>query len=95
MLHAVALPVATSDVAVVAQALLALALIVVGAEVFVEAVGHTAETIGLPAELVALILAPWRPSCPRRSTVWAVEDKAPGRAGMDKCQPTSLQSWRR
>jgi cation:H+ antiporter len=54
--------------AVVAQALLALALIVVGAEVFVEAVGHTAETIGLPAGLVALILAPWRPSCPRRST---------------------------
>ncbi len=67
-----------------AQALLALALIVIGAEVFVEAVGHTAETIGLLAELVALILVPWRPSCPRRSTVWAVEHKAPGRAGMDK-----------
>jgi Ca2+/Na+ antiporter len=80
----VALPVSASDVAVVAQALLAHALIVVGAEVFVEAVGHTAETIGLPAELVALILAPWRPTCPRRSTVWAVEDKAPGRTGMDK-----------
>jgi hypothetical protein len=42
----VALPVAASDVAVVAQALLAVALIVVGAEVFVETVGHTAETIG-------------------------------------------------
>jgi Ca2+/Na+ antiporter len=84
VLHAVAPPVAASDVAVVAQALLTLALIVVGAEVFVQAVGHTAETIGLLAELVALILAPWQPSCPRRSTVWAVEDKALGRAGMDK-----------
>jgi Ca2+/Na+ antiporter len=80
----VAPPVSASDVAVVAQALLAHALIVVGAEVFVQAVGHTAETIGLPAELVALILAPWRPTCPRRSTVWAVEDKAPGRTGIDK-----------
>jgi hypothetical protein len=62
----VALPVAASDVAVVAQALLALALIVVGAEVFVETVGHTAETIGLPAELAALILAPLATELPEK-----------------------------
>jgi predicted pyridoxine 5'-phosphate oxidase superfamily flavin-nucleotide-binding protein len=27
--------------------------------------------------------------------VWAVEDKSPSRAGMDKRQPTTLESWRR
>jgi cation:H+ antiporter len=64
--------------AVVAQALLALALIVVGAEVFVEAVGHTAETIGLPAGLVALILAPLATELPEKlnSVLWV-------RAGKD------------
>jgi len=63
--------------AVVAQVLLALALIVVGAEVFVEAVGHTAETIGLPAGLVALILAPLATELPEKinSVLWVREGK--------------------
>jgi cation:H+ antiporter len=63
--------------AVVAQALLALALIVVGAEVFVEAVGHTAETIGLPAGLVALILAPLATELPEKinSVLWVRDGK--------------------
>ena len=63
--------------AVVAQALLALALIVVGAEVFVEAVGHTATTIGLPAGLVALILAPLATELPEKlnSVLWVRDGK--------------------
>ena len=63
--------------AVVAQALLALALIVVGAEVFVEAVGHTAGTIGLPAGLVALVLAPLATELPEKinSVLWVREGK--------------------
>lgn len=63
--------------AVVAQALLALTLIVVGAEVFVQAVGHTAETIGLPAGLVALILAPLATELPEKinSVLWVREGK--------------------
>jgi cation:H+ antiporter len=63
--------------AVVAQALLALALIVLGAEVFVEAVGHTAKTIGLPAGLVALILAPLATELPEKinSVLWVRDGK--------------------
>jgi cation:H+ antiporter len=73
----VELPVAASDVAVVAQALLALALIMVGAEVFLKAVGHTPETIGLAAELVALILAPLATELPEKinSILWMREGK--------------------
>jgi cation:H+ antiporter len=63
--------------AVVAQAVFALALIVVGAEVFVEAVGHTAETIGLPAGLVALVLAPLATELPEKlnSVLWVRDGK--------------------
>jgi cation:H+ antiporter len=63
--------------AAVTQALLALALIVVGAEVFVEAVRHTAETIGLPAGLVALILAPLATELPEKlnSVLWVRDGK--------------------
>jgi cation:H+ antiporter len=63
--------------AVVAQVLLALALIVVGAKVFVEAVEHTVETIGLPAGLVALILAPLATELPEKinSVLWVREGK--------------------
>ncbi len=63
--------------AVIAQVLLALAFIVVGAEVFVEAVEHTAETIGLPAGLVALILAPLATELPEKlnSVLWVREGK--------------------
>ena len=43
---------------VVGQLVLALALIVVGAQVFVEAVELTCEAVGVPAGLVALVLAP-------------------------------------
>jgi cation:H+ antiporter len=62
---------------VLAQALLALTLIVVGAEVFVEAVGHTAQTIGLPAGIVALILAPLATELPEKinSVLWVREGK--------------------
>ena len=63
--------------AVVAQALLALALIVAGAEVFVEAVGHTAGSLGLPAGLVALILAPLATELPEKlnSVLWVRDGK--------------------
>jgi cation:H+ antiporter len=62
---------------VVAQALLALVLMVVGAEVFVEAVGHTAGTLGLPAGLVALILAPLATELPEKlnSVLWVRDGK--------------------
>jgi cation:H+ antiporter len=62
---------------VVTQAALALALIVVGAEVFVEAVGHTVDTIGLPAGLVALVLAPLATELPEKinSVLWVREGK--------------------
>jgi cation:H+ antiporter len=63
--------------AVVAQALLALGLIVVGADVFVEAVGYTAGAIGLPAAIVALILAPLATELPEKvnSVVWVRDGK--------------------
>ena len=49
----------------------------VGAEVFVEAVGHTADTIGLPAGLVALILAPLATELPEKinSVIWVRDGK--------------------
>jgi cation:H+ antiporter len=63
--------------AVVGQALLALALIVVGAQIFVDAVEHTAEFAGLPAGLVALVLAPLATELPEKinSVIWIRDGK--------------------
>jgi cation:H+ antiporter len=63
--------------AVVSQALLALALIVVGAQIFVDAVEHTAEVAGLPAGLVALVLAPLATELPEKinSVIWVRDSK--------------------
>ncbi len=63
--------------AVVGQALLALALIVVGAQIFVDAVEHAAEFAGLPAGLVALVLAPLATELPEKinSVIWVRDGK--------------------
>jgi cation:H+ antiporter len=62
---------------VVCQTVLALALIVGGAEFFVEAVEGTAEAVALPAGLVALILAPLATELPEKinSVIWVREGK--------------------
>jgi len=52
--------------AVVGQALIALILIVVGAQIFVDAVEHAAGSAGLPAGLVALVLAPLATELPEK-----------------------------
>ncbi|MDQ3793345.1 MAG: hypothetical protein M3341_12095, partial [Actinomycetota bacterium] len=63
--------------AVLAQGLLALAIMVGGAYVFVEAVEHAARYVGLPAGLVALILAPLATELPEKfnSVIWVREGK--------------------
>jgi cation:H+ antiporter len=56
---------------------LALVLIVVGAQIFVDAIEHTAETVGLPAGLVALVLAPLATELPEKlnSVIWVRDSK--------------------
>jgi cation:H+ antiporter len=63
--------------AVAGQATLALALIVMGAQIFVDAVEHTAEIAGLPAGLVALVLAPLATELPEKinSVIWVRDGK--------------------
>ena len=63
--------------AVAGQALLALVLIVVGAQIFVDAVEHAAEFAGLPAGLVALVLAPLATELPEKinSVIWVRDGK--------------------
>jgi cation:H+ antiporter len=63
--------------AVVGQALIALVLIVVGAQIFVDAVEHTAGSAGLPAGLVALVLAPLATELPEKinSVIWVRDSK--------------------
>jgi cation:H+ antiporter len=63
--------------AVVGQALIALILIVVGAQIFVDAVEHAAGTVGLPAGLVALVLAPLATELPEKinSVIWVRDSK--------------------
>ena len=63
--------------AVAAQLVFALALIVVGAQVFVEAVELSSEAIGLPAGLVALVLAPLATELPEKlnSLIWVRDGK--------------------
>jgi cation:H+ antiporter len=53
---------------VVFQTLASLGLIVAGAHFFVDAVKHAADGLGLPAGLIALVLAPLATELPRSST---------------------------
>jgi cation:H+ antiporter len=64
-------------VAVVFQTVASLGLIVAGAHFFVDAVKHAAEGIGLPAGLIALILAPLATELPEKfnSIFWMREGK--------------------
>jgi cation:H+ antiporter len=63
--------------AVVSQTVASLALIVVGAHFFVDAVKHAAEGLGLPAGLIALILAPLATELPEKfnSVFWMRDGK--------------------
>ena len=63
--------------AVVAQALLALGMIVGGAHLFVDAVKHAAVAIGLPAGLISLVLAPLATELPEKfnSIFWVKDGK--------------------
>jgi cation:H+ antiporter len=63
--------------AVAAQVFVSLGVIVVGAHFFVDAVEHTATTVGLPAGLIALILAPLATELPEKfnSVFWVRDGK--------------------
>jgi len=63
--------------AVAGQAALSLALIVVGARIFVDAVEHAADFARLPAGLVALVLAPLATELPEKinSVIWVRDSK--------------------
>jgi cation:H+ antiporter len=63
--------------AVVFQALASLGIIIAGAHFFVDAVAHTARGLGLPAGLIALILAPLATELPEKfnSIFWIREGK--------------------
>jgi cation:H+ antiporter len=63
--------------AVVAQVLLALGLIVGGAQIFVDAVERAAGGVGLPAGLISLVLAPLATELPEKvnSVLWIREGK--------------------
>jgi cation:H+ antiporter len=63
--------------AVVAQVLVSLGLIVVGAHFFVDAVEHAAEGLGLPPGLIALVLAPLATELPEKlnSIFWVMAGK--------------------
>jgi cation:H+ antiporter len=63
--------------AVVGQMLLSLVVMGFGAHFFVDAVGHGSEALGIPAGLVALVLAPLATELPEKfnSVIWLREDK--------------------
>ena len=63
--------------AVVLQTLASLGVIIAGAHFFVDAVRHAAESLGLPAGLVALILAPLATELPEKfnSIFWMRDGK--------------------
>ena len=63
--------------AVVAQVLASLGVIVLGAHFFVDAVEHAAEGLGLPAGLIALVLAPLATELPEKfnSIFWVRDGK--------------------
>jgi cation:H+ antiporter len=60
-----------------AQVLVALALIIVGAVAFVDAVGHLAESIGVSEVIVALVIAPIATELPEKfnSIIWIRQGK--------------------
>jgi cation:H+ antiporter len=62
---------------VVAQVLVSLGVIVAGAHFFVDAVEHAAEGLGLPAGLIALVLAPLATELPEKfnSIFWIMDGK--------------------
>jgi cation:H+ antiporter len=62
---------------VIFQTLASLGVIVAGAHFFVDAVEHTAEGLGLPAGLIALILAPLATELPEKfnSVFWVRDGK--------------------
>jgi cation:H+ antiporter len=66
-----------SPFAAAAQALVSLGVIVAGAHFFVDAVKHTAEGLGLPAGLIALVLAPLATELPEKfnSIFWIAAGK--------------------
>jgi cation:H+ antiporter len=63
--------------AVVGQGLLSLLLMIIGAELFVDAVERGAEVAGLPVGLVALVLAPLATELPEKlnSVIWIRDGK--------------------
>ena len=63
--------------AVAVQVLVSLSVIVVGAHFFVDAVKHAAEGLGVPAGLIALILAPLATELPEKfnSIFWVADGK--------------------
>ncbi|MFL6032323.1 MAG: sodium:calcium antiporter, partial [Rubrobacteraceae bacterium] len=63
--------------AVTAQVLASLGVIVAGAHFFVDAVEHAAEGLGLPAGLIALVLAPLATELPEKfnSIFWIRDGK--------------------
>lgn len=63
--------------AVVAQVLVSLGLIVAGAHFFVDAVEHAAEGLGLPPGLISLVLAPLATELPEKlnSVFWVRDGK--------------------
>lgn len=63
--------------AVVAQVLGSLAVMALGAHFFVDAVKHGSQALGIPAGLIALILAPLATELPEKvnSVLWLKDDK--------------------
>ncbi len=63
--------------AALAQTVVSLVAVVGGAHIFVEAVKHAAEGLGLPAGLIALVLAPLATELPEKfnSIFWVMEGK--------------------
>ena len=84
---------------VIAQVVLALGLIIVGAQVFVGAVEHLSETIGLDPTILALIIAPIATELPEKfnSVLWVRNGKdtlamgnITGAMVFQSCLPTVL-----
>ncbi len=63
--------------AVVVQVLGSLAMMATGAHFFVDAVEHGSESLGIPAGLIALVLAPLATELPEKfnSIIWVRDDK--------------------
>jgi cation:H+ antiporter len=63
--------------AVLGQVLGSLVVMIAGAHYFVDGVGHVSELLGIPAGLIALVLAPLATELPEKfnSIIWLREDK--------------------